>query len=198
MKPQKYTMINEIIDKISNNKLKYQSTIILGDNNVGKTYLLKELNSLNKWYFIGCVKKNDIDNIKDKNPEAILIDNIEISLEYKDIFNIDSVLKEKFNNKKLIITTHNLNLIPRLTDFNVIILYKNNYTVCDSNDFKAYEDLRSLLSIKNNTAITINRLMNLKLSECWTEIEDKYLENIKTKELNNSQELILKSIIDNK
>lgn len=186
-------IIKEIRDKIINNELKYSNSVIIGDNAVGKTHLLNLLaESMGNSKLIN----TDIDIQKvNKNTEIVLIDNIETILSLSDIFNINNYLDDKFNDKKKVLVTHNIHAISRLVNFNIIQLYSDNYCICDGNDFNSYEDVRNLMVNKRNPiTTTLVNLLNLRLSNTWTSLEDRKLSEIKTKKLNKSQKLLLNEI----
>ena len=183
-------ILNEIAGKIINNNLKYNNSLIIGDNAIGKTSLLNLINKTKKSLYVS--SENHI-NYKDFN--MILIDDIEIMISLSDIFNINDYLNSKYADKKLIISTHNIHLISKVKDFNIICLYNDNYLILDGNDYNSYDDARNLFIKKSATnTITLTNLLSLKTSNNWTELEDKKLAIIKNKKLNKSQKLLLNEI----
>lgn len=189
-------IVKELCDKISTKQLKYPNTVIIGDNSTGKTTLLKTLSSrLDDSLFINCpFDKKLIKNI-DNKIDTLLIDNIETILEYKDILYINDFLKDMFQNKNIVIVTHNLELVARLKDFNIIYLYKDLYSIYDGNDFNSFNDVKILIdSEKSNIDIMLAHLLRLKLSNLWTDIEENRLNQLKKEPLTSIQKLILNQI----
>lgn len=79
----------------------------------------------------------------------------------------------------------------------------SNYECLDGNDFSSVTDVREIfekiyeLSSDNKTnsiEITLRNLLNCKISETWTEVEEKRLKDIDELVLTNSQKFILNQI----
>ena len=189
-------IIKELCDKISTKQLKYLNTVIIGDNSTGKTTLLKNLSSsLDDSLFINCPFDKKLIKDIDNKIDTLLIDNIETILEYKDILYINDFLKDMFQNKNIVIVTHNLELVARLKDFNIIYLYKDLYSIHDGNDFNSFNDVKILIdSQKSNIDIMLTHLLGLKLSNLWTNIEENRLNQLKKEPLTSTQKLILNQI----
>ena len=186
----------ELCNKISTKQLKYPNTVIIGDNSTGKTTLLKTLSSsLDDSLFINCPFDKKLIRDIDSKIDTLLIDNIETILEYKDILYINDFLKDMFQNKNIIIATHNLELVARLKDFNIIYLHKDLYSIYDGNDFNSFNDVKILIdSEKSNIDIMLAHLLGLKLSNLWTDIEENRLNQLKKEPLTSIQKLILNQI----
>lgn len=186
----------ELCNKISTKQLKYPNTVIIGDNSTGKTTLLKTLSSsLDNSLFINCPFDRKLIRNIDSKINTLLIDNIEIILEYKDILYINNFLKDMFQNKNIVIVTHNLELVARLKDFNIIYLHKDLYSIYDGNDFNSFNDVKTLIdSQKSNIDIMLIHLLGLKLSNLWTNIEENRLNQLKKESLTSTQKLILNQI----
>lgn len=189
-------IVKELCDKISTKQLKYPNTVIIGDNSTGKTTLLKTLSSrLDDSLFINCPFDKKLIKDIDNKIDTLLIDNIETILEYKDILYINDFLKDMFQNKNIVIVTHNLELVARLKDFNIIYLYKDLYSIYDGNDFNSFNDVKILIdSEKSNIDIMLAHLLRLKLSNLWTDIEENRLNQLKKEPLTSIQKLILNQI----
>ena len=188
-------IISELQQKIQHNELIHNNSVIIGENATGKTTLLEEINHLENAVLISNL--NDFKNYKntDIDKEIILIDNIETMVSYGDILNINTFLDDKFKNKKLIIVTHNLELVSRIQNFNIIHMMKHCYGIYDSNDFNTYNDARNLIIAKEETIdIILVTMLNLKLSNSWSSIEEKRLKEVKKEILTKTQELLLKEI----
>lgn len=186
----------ELCDKISTKQLKYPNTVIIGDNSTGKTTLLKTLSSsLDNSLFVNCpFDKELIRNIHSKI-DTLLIDNIETILEYRDILYINNFLKDMFQDKNIVIVTHNLELVARLKNFNIIYLHKDLYSIYDGNDFNTFNNVKILIdSEKSNIDIMLTHLLGLKLSNLWTNIEENRLNQLKRESLTSTQKLILNQI----
>lgn len=189
-------IIKELCDKISTKQLKYLNTVIIGDNSTGKTTLLKNLSSsLDDSLFINCPFDKKLIKDIDSKINTLLIDNIETILECKDILYINDFLEDMFQNKNIVIVTHNLELVARLKDFNIIYLYKDLYSIHDGNDFNSFNDVKILIdSQKSNIDIMLTHLLGLKLSNLWTNIEENRLNQLKKEPLTSTQKLILNQI----
>ena len=185
-------IISELQQKIQHNELIHNNSVIIGENSTGKTTLLEEINRLENTVLMSRInnfKNTDIDK------EIILIDNIETMVSYGDILNINTFLDDKFKNKKLIIVTHNLELVSRIQNFNIIHIMKHCYGIYDSNDFNTYNDVRNLIIAKEETIdIILVTMLNLKLSNSWSSIEDKRLKEVKKAILTKSQEILLREV----
>lgn len=167
-------MINELYEKIINNGLKYKNTVIIGDNSTGKTTLLKLLSKEDGAVFISCPYDKDMLDYFNDNCSCVLIDNIETALSYKDIVNINEFLNSRFKFRKIVVVTHNLDIVSRLKDFNIINMYKDYYGVYDGNDFNSYDDVRNIVS-NSSSMVDIMRatLLYFKLNDLWTSVEEE-------------------------
>ena len=131
---KKIKMIVNDISTLNNN------IILLGENSVGKTTVLRELYLKNReisLYIENHKSKNDLfETIKLANEKVkiIIIDNIEVNLEYKDRLNILEELKEKFKNLRFIVSTNYPNMLINSVDFVHFIIIESNYNLGDSND----------------------------------------------------------------
>ena len=162
-----------------NNGLKYNNTVIIGDNSTGKTTLLKELGKKQDSILIDCPWDKSILGSFKSNCSCVLIDNIETALDYKDIININEYLNKRFESKKVIIVTHNLDLVWRLKDFNILSMYKGYYGLYDGNDFNSYSNVRNIVDNSKNMMDTmIATLLYFKLNNLWTSVEEEKLFNL--------------------
>ncbi len=142
------------------------------------------------------------DNIK--NP-VVVIDEINEFLSAKNEERILPFFTNKFSNMSFIITTHSADVIASSIDFNIIILSHNDYQCLDGNDFSSVTDVREIfekvynINHDNETQdveIVLRHLLNAKISETWTEVEEEKLKNIYEDTLSNSQKLILSQIVN--
>lgn len=134
---------------------------------------------------------------------TIVIDEIDEYLSSKNKSKIIPFLQKEFPNSKWIFTTHSADTIASTKNFNLILLKGNNYECLDSNDFSTITDVQEIFrnlydnKIDNSTNdinTTLRRLLSLKISEKWSEQEEKYLAEIEGKDLTNSQLLLLHQI----
>lgn len=147
-------------------------------------------------YFQNSLEKNIT------NP-VVVIDEINEFLSTKNEERILPYLIKTFENMNFIVTTHSADVVASSIDCNIIVLSGNTYECLDGNDFSSVTDVREIfekiynLSGDNKTdsiEITLRNLLNSKISETWTEIEEKKLKNIDESMLTNSQRLILNQI----
>lgn len=188
-------MIDILSSKIVNGNLPHRNTVIIGDNSVGKTTLLKTINSkIEGSMFMDLpFDKNRIGNIYEST-EMVLLDNLETIFEYKEILTIMNFLESKFKDKKVVIATNNLELVAILKDFNLICLYNKFYAFCDGNDINTYDDVRLIFNRDNSIDTLLSALLNFVVCNKWTLNEDYLLNKIKNKELTRSQELMISEI----
>lgn len=189
--------INELCDKIHNNKLKYKNTVIIGDNSTGKSSLLEELNKIKNTTLISSINKREDLNYLYNRTNIILIDNIETMLSYNEILDINNYIYNNFKNKQIIIVTHNLELVARLKNFNIIAMYKSCYGIYDSNDFNTYNNVINIMKEEDNTIdVILATLLNLKLNNLWSTTEQLRLLDIKKRSLTSNQLQLLEQIIN--
>lgn len=182
----------ELGNKIVKDELKYKNSVIVGDNGVGKTYLLEVLSEIPKSVLISCSKRGDVRKPIDTHSDIILIDNIEVGLEIEEIYDINSFLYKVFGDRKIIITTHNIELVSRLENYNIINMKETYYGVYDSNDFNTYDSVRNIMcgdiDIERETLVT---LVNLKMCDKWTNIEEDKLNKLIESGLSKKDALLL-------
>lgn len=146
------------------------------------------------------------DSLEDdiKNP-VVVIDEINEFLSAKNEERILPFLTNRFSNMNFIITTHSADVIASSIDFNIIVLSNNDYQCLDGNDFSSVTDVREIfekvynINHDNETQdieILLRHLLNAKISETWTEVEEEKLKNIYEDALSNSQKLILSQIVN--
>lgn len=201
---EKIRMIVNDISSLNNN------IILLGENSVGKTTVLRELYLKNReisLYIENHKSKNDLfETIKLANEKVkiIIIDNIEVNLEYKDRLNILEELKEKFKNLRFIVSTNYPNMLINSVDFVHFIIIESNYNLGDSNDIQDMIDVDRIKSfIKKDkkeiseTELLLSKCMNKNLFGIMSENDIKEIEDFlsKNKKMYHYQrELFLKII----
>lgn len=194
----KETMLNAVSKLIVEGRLKHKNTIVVGENNVGKTYLLKKINASNlNTEFIRCASHKGVD-FKEFNKEAVLlIDDIDVLLPVVDRISFNPYVESNLKGRHLVLTTHDLNIIESSRDFNILKLYDDAFEVADGNDFKTYTDVREFISNEggNKEDILLRHLLNSKLSNIWGTFEEGLLEDIKSKtDLTKRQLLLINEI----
>jgi len=136
---------------------------------------------------------------------VVVIDEINEFLSAKNEERILPFLTNRFSNMNFIITTHSADVIASSIDFNIIVLSHNDYQCLDGNDFSSVTDVREIfekvynINHDNEThdiEILLRHLLNAKISETWTEVEEEKLKNIYEDALSNSQKLILSQIVN--
>ncbi len=139
----------------------------------------------------------------DVSRKVVVIDEINEFLSTKNEERILPFLINRFSNMNFIVTTHSADVVASSVDCNIVVLSENNYECLDGNDFSSVTDVREIFEKIYNLSgeseiedieITLRNLLNSKISETWTEVEEKKLRNIDETILSNSQKLILNQI----
>lgn len=187
-------LINELVNKVIKNNLIHKNTVIIGENSTGKTTLLKSiLNKTNDCIYIEDLYKQKENAFNKSDINTVLIDNIEIGLDYREIMNINNYLISKFGERKLVIVTHNLDIVAQLEHFNIIYLYKDCYCIYDGDDFNNINDVMNIFKTENTTTdIILLTLLNLVYN--WTSVEEEKLKEIEKMNLSMTQKIILNEI----
>lgn len=201
---EKIRMIVNDISALNNN------IILLGENSVGKTTILRELYLKNReisLYIENHKSKNDLfETIKLANEKVkiIIIDNVEVNLEYKDKLTILEQLKNEFKNLKFIISTNFQKIIVESVDSVYFLITPKNYTLKDSNDIQNNFDVSFIKEFLkkdekeiDETELLYSKVMNKHLFGIISEDDIKELENfmLKNKKIYNYQrEFFLKII----
>lgn len=144
-------IFNEKIRMIVNDILLLNNNIILlGENSVGKTTILREMYLKNiemSLYIENHKSKEDlfekISLINDKI-KTILIDNIDVNLEIKDKYTILEQLKNKFKNLRFIVSTNFEKLLIDSVDCVYFLITNKNYIPKDSNDIQSDFDAQQV------------------------------------------------------
>lgn len=141
---EKIRMIVNDISLLNNN------IILLGENSVGKTTILREMYLKNiemSLYIENHKSKEDlfekISLINDKI-KTILIDNIDVNLEIKDKYTILEQLKNKFKNLRFIVSTNFEKLLIDSVDCVYFLITNTNYIPKDSNDIQSDFDAQQV------------------------------------------------------
>lgn len=141
---EKIRMIVNDISLLNNN------IILLGENSVGKTIILREMYLKNiemSLYIENHKSKEDlfekISLINDKI-KTILIDNIDVNLEIKDKYTILEQLKNKFKNLRFIVSTNFEKLLIDSVDCVYFLITNKNYIPKDSNDIQSDFDAQQV------------------------------------------------------
>ncbi len=151
-------------------------------------------------YFKDLVNSNNL-----LNP-LVVIDEIDEYLSPKNSASIFNFLIQKFQNFRFLVTTHSSDLIEHSSDFNLYILNNSTYEIYDSRDLREVVDIDSIFEnlffahknniIPSNDEIDnqIRRLLNMKITENWTDILENEFNSIQVENLAPHQKLILKQI----
>lgn len=147
-------------------------------------------------YFKNSIEKESLDT-------TVVIDEINEFLSTKNEERILPFFMRNFSNINFIVTTHSADVIASSIDCNIIILKNNEYECLDGNDFTSITDVREIFeriynihenNEINDVEIILRNLLNNKISDTWTEIDEKELDSIIEEKLTNAQKLILKQI----
>lgn len=134
---------------------------------------------------------------------VVVIDEINEFLSTKNEERILPFLISRFSRMNFIVTTHSADVVASSINCNIVVLSDNNYECLDGNDFSSVTDVREIfekiynLSSNNETddiEITLRNLLNFKIGETWTRVEEEQLKNIDETILTNTQRLILNQI----
>ncbi|MCE5221632.1 MAG: hypothetical protein LLF98_10320 [Clostridium sp.] len=137
-----------------------------------------------------------------KNP-FVVIDEVNEFLSSKNEEKMLPFLKKNFKQMNFIVTTHSPDIIASSEEFNIIALKSNNYQCLDGNDYRSVTDVREIFAeiydIKDDDKadhieFTLRNLLNLKISNAWTDIEEHKLKLINENRLSNAQKLLLTQI----
>lgn len=140
---------------------------------------------------------------KDIQNPVIIIDEINEFLSSKNEEKILPFLKKNFNNMNFIVTTHSPDVIATSESCNIVALKGNNYQCLDGNDYRSITDVREIFvelydiiddNKNDDIDFTLRNLLNLKISDTWTELEEKKLNLIDKSNLSNAQKLLLEQI----
>lgn len=147
--------------------------------------------------YFDSVSENNIDN------PVIVIDEINEFLSTKNEEKILPFLMNKFKKFNFIITTHSADVIASSINCNIIVLSHNNYECLDGNDYETITDVREIfekiynfnhLEKSDDIESDLRNLLNLKISNNWTSVEDEKLKDIDETILTNAQRLIVNQI----
>ena len=181
---EKIRMIVNDISLLNNN------IILLGENSVGKTTILREMYLKNiemSLYIENHKSKEDlfekISLINDKI-KTILIDNIDVNLEIKDKYTILEQLKNKFKNLRFIVSTNFEKLLIDSVDCVYFLITNKNYIPKDSNDIQSDFDAQQVkLFIKKDekeideAEVLYSKIMNKHFFGIITKNDIEEIEN---------------------
>lgn len=181
---EKIRMIVNDISLLNNN------IILLGENSVGKTTILREMYLKNiemSLYIENHKSKEDlfekISLINDKI-KTILIDNIDVNLEIKDKYTILEQLKNKFKNLRFIVSTNFEKLLIDSVDCVYFLITNKNYIPKDSNDIQSDFDAQQVkLFIKKDekeideAEVLYSKIMNKNFFGIITKNDIEEIEN---------------------
>ena len=111
-------------------------------------------------------------------------------------------LKKTFPWARWIVTTHSCDLVASTNDSNLIILDNGSYEVADSNDFTSISEVQIIFDrIFGNHEVfglevenILRRLLNNKINGAWGEKDEECLEQIESRKLTASQQIIVHQI----
>ena len=142
-----------------------------------------------------------------KNIKTIIIDEITEFLSAKNEAKILNFLREKFQNIKIIVTTHSEDIISNTPNTRLVIITEIDYEILDGDDFQTNTEIRRVFSNlffndkedkdekkKIEIESLLRKLYNKKLFGEWTEEDEIEIKKLEALDLTNSQKLLLKNI----
>lgn len=153
--------INELTHLIIQNKMKYSDTIIIGENSIGKSDLLKELvknRKFNNMYFMDCVnRKFDVTEI-DSNPLGGAQNSIEcilrkrLSEEYfnlKDSFSLFGVDTDRIGQIYFAFVNNLNELLKEFLDINISVKeeFKKYYAFINGKEQNLSNGIQAIIRI---------------------------------------------------
>lgn len=134
----------------------------------------------------------------------IIIDELDEFLSPAYARKIFVFLKENFPEMEFVITTHSCDLVAGAKNSNLVILDESGYEVIDVNDYQSISEVQIVfdrifgvhLRRDFKTEDVLRRLLNNKLNNAWTEMDQSQLETLQKKKLTASQQLICKQITE--
>lgn len=133
---------------------------------------------------------------------VVVIDEIDEFLSPANAGKILNFLIDNFSNMEFLVSTHSIDLVKNTKSCNIMILYDEDIEVIDSDDFFDEYDVAALFerifpidAIKRDSVEEKLRiLLNNRVSGVWTEDNNIELSRLETKNLTNSQKLLIQQI----
>lgn len=140
-----------------------------------------------------------------KEKGTIVIDEIDEFLSPNQSFTILQFLVEQFPDSRFIVTTHSNDLICGSKGCNIVALGEEQYQLLDSNDYTSYTDVATLFKSvfgnlkgwkndKSEMDELLRKLLEIKLSNCWGDENERELQEIDGNELTLVQKMIWNQI----
>lgn len=140
-----------------------------------------------------------------KGDGIIVIDEIDEFLSPKNAQNILMYLIDKFPKNRFVVTTHSADLIANATGCKMIVLKEQEFQILDCNDFSTLTAVNTLFqkimkskkqkdSNYNDVDDLLEKLLCLRLSKSWSDMEEKEFEEINEDKLTLLQRVIYNQI----
>ena len=188
--------------------IKIEQSKIIGD--IYNLYIDGSIEQMSSGYqaiirlFIEILYFEDMINISESS-SFVVIDEINEFLSSKNEYKILPFIMKEFSNLYFIVTTHSADVIASSIDCNIIVIKNETYECLDGNDFITITDVREIfeniynISIdiddkKQDIDIILRNLLNSKISNKWTEVENEKMNEIEMGNLTNIQKVLLKQI----
>ena len=132
----------------------------------------------------------------------IVIDELDEYLSPRYSAEILQFLKKVFPWGRWIVTTHSCDLVASSNDCNLIILDNGSYEVVDCNDYTSISEVQIIFDrvfgnhgiLESEIENILRRLLNNKINGAWGEKDEECLEQIESRKLTASQQIIVRQI----
>lgn len=132
----------------------------------------------------------------------VIVDEVDEFLSPRYSANILNFLRKGFPWARWIVTTHSCDLVAYTQDANLIMLEKGNCEVVDINDYRSVSEVQLVFerlfgkhdSLESEIENDLRRLLNNKINQAWSEIDEMRLAEIEAWNLTASQQMIVRQI----
>lgn len=141
---------------------------------------------------------------KENDRNIFIIDEVDEFLAPSNAYRLLEFIKSKFPDIDYLVTTHSADVVLGAKDFNIIIMYQEEFEILDSNDFDSAIETNALFvrtfkcvnteDKKREIDNQLRRLFNNRISGELCKEDQKVLEDIKSKQLTKAQTVLVRQI----